>query len=119
MVTDSERVDHEVVGFFGYASANYGMFINGDEALKVITSEGAQAQGSLLVIKDSYANAFIPYLVHNYETIHVIDPRHFTGNLDNYITENDITEVLFFNSAGIAKYDSYHTFIDQLIGSDD
>ena len=114
MVTDNDRVDREVVGFFGYGTANYGMFLNGDAALKVITSESEAAEGKILLIKDSYANAFIPYLVYNYQEIHVIDPRHFTGSLDQYMSENGLDTVLFFNSAAIGKYDSYHEVLNSV-----
>jgi hypothetical protein len=114
MVTDSDRIDYEVVGFFGYASANYGMFLNGDAGLKVINSESEQAIGKILLIKDSYANAFIPYLVYNYEEIHIIDPRHFSGSLDDYIREQQLDTVLFFNSAGIGKYDTYHEILESV-----
>ncbi|HHT43914.1 MAG TPA: hypothetical protein GXZ89_00205 [Fastidiosipila sp.] len=47
--------------------------------LKLQTS--ADTGRSLLLIKDSYANAVIPFLTHHYETIHVIDLRYFTGDL--------------------------------------
>ncbi len=116
MVTDHDRIDHEVVGFFGYPSANYGMFLNGDAGLKVITSESEEAKGKLLIIKDSYGNAFIPYLVYNYKEIHVIDPRHFSGSVDDYIKEQELDTVLFFNSAAIGKYDSYHKILNSAFG---
>ena len=49
----------------------------------------------LLLIKDSFANAFLPFLVDHYETIHVIDLRYYNGNLDSYIADNKINECIF------------------------
>ena len=40
----------------------------------------------------------MPYLTDNYEEVHVIDSRYFEGSLKEYMKENGITEVLFFNN---------------------
>lgn len=53
--------------------------------LKLQTSAGTGR--SLLLIKDSYANAVIPFLTHHYETIHVIDLRYFAGDLMTIIKD--------------------------------
>ena len=49
----------------------------------------------LLIFKDSFANAWIPFAVNDFESIHVIDPRYFNGDIEGYIEENGITESLF------------------------
>lgn len=49
----------------------------------------------LLVVKDSFANAFIPFLINDYETVHVIDPRYYNGSIYDYIIDNNINEYLF------------------------
>ncbi len=72
----------------------YQVFLNGNHP--EITIKTAQTNGKhLLMIKDSFANAFIPFLIGDYETIHIIDPRYYYGNIDEYIAENDITQCLF------------------------
>lgn len=61
-----------------------------------ITIKTAQANNRhLLVIKDSFANAFVPFLLNDYETIHIIDPRYYHRDIDEYICENGINECLF------------------------
>lgn len=42
---------------------------------------------ALLLIKDSYANAVVPFLSRHYETIHLIDLRYFRGDLLSLIEE--------------------------------
>ena len=49
---------------------------------------------NLLIIKDSYANSFIPFLINNYENIYVVDMRYFKENLKEYMLENGVNEVL-------------------------
>lgn len=39
----------------------------------------------LLLVKDSYANSFIPFLAQSYREIVVVDPRYFFDNIDDII----------------------------------
>lgn len=72
----------------------YQVFLGGNHP--EITIKTSQRNGKhLLVIKDSFANAFIPFLLNDYETIHIIDPRYYHGNIDEYILDNNINECLF------------------------
>lgn len=88
--------------YYQYATAGtltYGVFITGDNPLTVLksSSENAETGSKIAVVKESYGNAFVPYLTYNYEEVHVIDFRHYTGNLETYCHENGIDEVLFLN----------------------
>ncbi|MDR2487183.1 MAG: hypothetical protein LBD12_04385 [Clostridiales Family XIII bacterium] len=56
----------------------------------------------LLVVKESYANAFIPFLTENYDEIHVVDFRYYTGNVDSLIAKHGIGEALFLNYVSAA-----------------
>lgn len=53
----------------------------------------------LLLIKDSYANSFLPFLTRSYWEIVVVDPRYYFGNIENIITSEGITDVLFLYNA--------------------
>lgn len=74
----------------------YGVFIYGDNPLSVLKSDRNTGK-KIAVVKESYGNAFVPYLTYNYDEVHVIDFRHWTGNLPQYCRENEIDEVLFIN----------------------
>lgn len=76
----------------------YGAFIWGDCPLFVEYNEDLTNGKKIAVIKESYGNAFVPYLTANYEEVHVIDFRYYDGNLKAYCTENGIDEVLFVNN---------------------
>lgn len=58
----------------------YRYFLGGNDGRVDIQTQTHNGQ-SLLIIKDSYANCFIPFLDAHYENITVIDPRYFTHDL--------------------------------------
>lgn len=72
----------------------YQVFLNGNHPEVTIRTENKNGK-HLLVIKDSFANAFIPFLIGDYESIHVIDLRYYNGTIDSYMEEQGISEVLF------------------------
>lgn len=72
----------------------YQVFLNGNHPELTIRSRNRNGK-HLLIFKDSFANAWIPFAVNDFESIHVIDPRYFNGNIEEYIEENGITESLF------------------------
>ena len=71
----------------------YSYFLGGNKSL--ITIDNYKGSGDILIIKDSYANCFVPYVVKDYRRVHVIDPRYFNKSISEYIKENNIKEVLF------------------------
>lgn len=71
----------------------YQFFLGGNYPELTISSDCKNGK-RLLLLKDSYANAFIPFLVGDYEKIHVIDLRYFNQDLDLYIENCDVTEFL-------------------------
>lgn len=88
--------------YYQYAEGGantYGVFVMGDNALTVLKSqsESAETGKKIAVVKESYGNAFVPYLTNNYEEVHIVDFRYFSQNLVTYCSENGITDVLFLN----------------------
>lgn len=69
----------------------YAAFLNGNNGYSVIEGNG---QGSILVVKDSYANSFIPYLTENYAKIGVVDFRNFKYGLDSTIEKEGYDQIL-------------------------
>lgn len=73
----------------------YAMFLYGNNGYSTIEGDG---EGSILVVKDSYANSFIPYLTANYARIGVIDPRGFGLSVADFAQQEGYDEVmLLFN----------------------
>lgn len=69
----------------------YAMFLYSNNAFSRI---GGKGDGRILVIKDSYANCFIPFLTENYAQIDVIDLRFYSGDLDELIAENEYAAIV-------------------------
>lgn len=92
----------------------YGVFIGGDFPLGIIKTN-ANTDKKIMVIKDSYANAFIPFLLTNYSEIYVMDPRHYKENIIDLVNENRIDEVLFLNYILTTNFNSYVNSVLNLI----
>lgn len=78
--------------YAGFYGGNYGVVhiakSSGERTLSVAESK------KLLLIKDSYANCFAPFLYEHFDEIYMVDLRYFNGSLVDFASENGITEVL-------------------------
>ena len=72
----------------------YTYFFGGNYGLVTIETT-AENSGKLLVIKDSFANCFVPYLLRDYSEIVMLDLRYFSGSVEAVIAQHGITEILF------------------------
>lgn len=82
----------------------YSYFLNSNQSLIIITNNNVSDK-ELLVIKDSYANSFIPLIASHYSKIHVIDPRYYKKKISTYMEENNIYNVLFLYNVGTLDND--------------
>ncbi len=73
----------------------YKVFMGGNYGEVTITT-GAGTGRELLVFKDSFFNSFVPFLVDLYDSIHVIDPRYYTGNGAMLLLEHPEAELMVF-----------------------
>ncbi len=89
----------------------YRVFLSGDRPLGIIKTDVGNGK-KILVIKDSYGNAMVPFLLPHYEEIYVVDPRQYEKNIFSLIRDNDIQEVLFLNYVPIL---SYYGYIDLIV----
>lgn len=83
-----------------YAQGNkYYCFIGGDQPYSRIDNPNITDGSSCVVIKESYGNAFVPFLVNSYQTVHVVDYRYYNDNLINLVKNNNIQDVIYINNA--------------------
>lgn len=75
-------------------SSAYLTFMGGDEKIVHVTTDTKNGR-NLVIIKDSYGNALVPFLTGSFENIYVIDMRHFNLNAIEYIKDVKATDVLF------------------------
>ena len=80
----------------------YAVFFGGNHP-EIRIETAVDNERTLLVLKDSYANCFVPFLAQDYRRIVVVDPRYFTGDLEQLMETERISEVLFlYNAATLA-----------------
>lgn len=90
-----------------HKSSWYETFIGGDGHEVHIHSDAVSNGRKLLVVKDSYGNALIPFLLYSFEDIYVVDARNFELGLKNFATEHGITDILFAECTFSAQGNSY------------
>ena len=75
----------------------YTVFLGGNSSLLDIRT-GSTSTKRLLLVKDSFANSFIPFLTPYYREIVVVDPRYYSGTINDLMDSYRISEVLFLYS---------------------
>lgn len=73
----------------------YSFFLDNNHSLIEIDNLDIESNDTILIIKDSYANSFIPFIGPHYKKIYVIDPRYYNSSISDFISENNIENVLF------------------------
>ncbi|MBE6989221.1 MAG: hypothetical protein E7426_00550 [Ruminococcaceae bacterium] len=79
------------------ASSYAGMYIGGDQPLTVIETD-LQNGKTVVVVKESYGNAFVPYLIDQYQRVVVLDIRESEGTMSEVMSEYDVTDVVVINN---------------------
>jgi hypothetical protein len=70
----------------------YKVFFGGNYGKVEIT--GGTGKGTLLVLKDSFANSLVPFLTADYEKIIMIDLRYYSGSVNELLGQGKIDRVL-------------------------
>lgn len=95
----SFNYQHEDDLFADVDTANaYLKFLGGDSCIVKVDTQMKNGR-KLLVIKDSFGNAEIPFYTNSFEQIYVADVRYLECNLVSFIKDMGITDVLFTMSA--------------------
>lgn len=100
---------------FDTAKNNYLLFFGGDNPFMEITNNSKPDGKTVVVIKDSYANAFLPWLVASCGKVIVIDPRSFGGSLVEEIKRYDADEVLVLNYVFSTTFGDYCDMIKNIL----
>jgi hypothetical protein len=81
----------------------YAMFLSENNPIVTIKTN-VDNEKKLLVIKDSYANCFVPFLAEHYSEIVILDLRYIGVTSENVVNINDFNQVLFlYNASTIAQ----------------
>ncbi len=75
----------------------YGVFLGGNTSVIDIRTVST-SQKRLLLVKDSFADCFIPFLAPYYREIVVVDPRYYSGTLADIMDSYRISDVMILYS---------------------
>ena len=84
-------------------SDTYSAFICGDNPYTVINVPDNPQDRNILVLKDSYGDALIPYLAENFGNIMVVDTRYSSMNVAEMFADYDLSDILFINNLEAAN----------------
>ena len=73
------------------------VFLGGDTSILSIRT-ASTSERRLLIIKDSFANNFVQFLTPYFREIIMVDPRYYTGTIDEIMTHYRITDSLILFS---------------------
>jgi hypothetical protein len=112
--TTGKSVERKVVdaNYAKKGNGFYAVFLGGDFPWGEIKTNNKNGK-ILAIVKDSYANAFIPFLLPHFEKIIYIDPRYFNENLTGFVKKQKITDVLFLNNSTVARQDGIAKLLNE------
>ena len=97
-VINVNGTDHDIIYNFEQFSKRdkYAGFLWGNSPISTVKNEkAADPDGSILVIRDSYADCFVPFLAEQYGTIDLVDLRYFRGDLAELCLNADEILILY------------------------
>ncbi len=112
MNDDGTYKDYDSLYFREYLEVKdkYSSFLGPNTPILTITAEAGKNNGrSLLIFKDSYAHALIPFLTNHYDKITVVDLRYINVGLQNFINISDYDQMLFLYNVITFSEDIYLT----------
>ena len=75
-------------------SSSYTVFVGHDDTILEVDTN-AQSDRTLVIFKDSYGNALVPFLTSSFKKIYLCDFRYFDLNAINFIQQQGATDLLF------------------------
>lgn len=91
----------------------YLVFMGGDDKVAHIHTDVTNGR-KLVMVKDSYGNAFVPCLTNSFEDIWVVDMRDFEGSISQLVKDEGLTDVLFCMCSMSATGDNQYKLADKL-----
>ena len=79
-------------------TSKYNCFIGGDNPYTVIENPTITDGSACILIKESYGNAFAPFLVDHYQHVYIIDYRYYEGNLTQFVKDKNVKDVILLNN---------------------
>lgn len=114
---DGNVVDYDIIHDVSdwNSDSKYNCFIAGDQPFEEIHNPNMSDGSSCVIIKESFGNAFVPFLVDHYETVYVVDYRYYPEGLTALIRDKNIKDVIFLNNISAATTSSLVSNIAEIV----
>lgn len=101
---DAPEVGYSVYDYTALDTKDkYAVYFGGNQALIKLCMR-TDSDRKLLVLKDSYAHCFVPFLLGEFKEVDMIDLRYYNQKLSERIAREGYTDVLFlYNASGFAE----------------
>ena len=101
-----QKINWKIINDVSEYSENskYATFIAGDEIYAQIDNPVLNDESSCVVIKESFGDAFIPFLVDHYQHIYIVDYRYFykypeyNNSIYELVKDKNVQDVIFINN---------------------
>ena len=109
--TNGSVVDWFIVNdVSGYAKSElYATFVGGDRPFSYAHNPAITDGSAVMVSKDSYGNAFIPWLVDHYEYIYWVDARYTSNTISQMVRDYNVQDVIY-------EVQIYNSSTDNMLG---
>jgi len=102
------------------SSSKYNTFIGGDQPWSVITNPTKNDGSACLIIKESFGNAFTPFLVPDYQYVYIVDYRYYKKisslKLTQVVDKYNIQDVIFCNNTSAIRNKTLMPALDEFVG---
>ena len=109
--TNGSVVDWFIVNdVSSYAKSElYATFVGGDRPFSYAHNPSITDGSAVMVIKDSYGNAFIPWLIDHYEYVYWVDARYTSNTISQMVADYNIQDVIY-------QVQIYNSSTDNMLG---
>lgn len=87
-------------------SEKYSAFTAADNPYTYIENQSREKGKTCIVVKESFGNAIIPYMVYNYKKVYVIDYRYYQKGIIQLAREVGADDVVFINNMSAVRSES-------------
>ena len=102
------------------STAKYSTFIGGDNPFSVVKNPKVKNGKSVMLIKESFGNAFAPFLVESYENVYIVDDRYIKNvdkrSLTQMVDKYKIDDVLFVNNVSAVRNEGAVKLMSDFVG---
>ncbi|MCU0432079.1 MAG: DHHW family protein [Bacteroidia bacterium] len=109
-----ENITKPIPAALYHKGGGYGMYLGGDFPLMKVETSNRSGR-SVVILKNSYGNAFAPYFAAHFDKVYIIDYRYFNHSLPDFVKENGITDVVFINGSFSANTSWHIMRIEKLL----